>query len=98
MIEGAFREGRFRLTLDDFGAIEGRYSLSTRMAEIQDMDIDGPEQGRGYGRKLYRAFEAKAHRLGIRTIGLSSYDDSHGFWEKMGFVGPPSNMQKVIPE
>ncbi len=50
--------------------------------------IEDKSRGRGLGARLYGAIEDFARAQNYRRILLSTYEfqDSAGFWEKMGFV------------
>lgn len=54
-------------------------------AYIQDVAVLEEYRGRGLGSKIVRGLKNRLKADGIRWVGLIAQDDSHGFYEPLGF-------------
>ncbi|HET7769385.1 MAG TPA: GNAT family N-acetyltransferase, partial [Chloroflexota bacterium] len=51
----------------------------------------------GLGRRLLAALELEAMKLGGGGINLAATDDARGFYQRLGYAGRGSLMQKGFP-
>ena len=51
----------------------------------------------GLGRRLMEAIELEAMKLGVGGINLGAVDEARGFYQRLGYAGRGSMMQKGLP-
>ena len=68
---------------------------------IEDLIVDGPHQRQGIGRQLVEHAERIAGQRGCRGIELSSdlhREDTHLFWEALGYERKAYQFRKTLPK
>ena len=72
-----------------------RLDLERHEAWIGKVEIAAPYRSQGLGRRIVRAAEVAARRLGIRTINLYPLFGSEPFWRRVGY-GPGHRTARVL--
>ncbi len=50
-----------------------------------DVRLEEGAQGKGLGTRIVDDLESRVQRRGVRTVELTAFDESVGFWEKQGY-------------
>jgi GNAT superfamily N-acetyltransferase len=71
-----------------------------RHLHVDDVVVDPDWRGRGVGRILLEALEARARRRGLRALHLDSFGSAVPFYEALGFtdMGCRPMVKKLPPE